>query len=115
MDAEMLRNHCISKQNVTEEFPFDDDALVFKVCGKMFCLISLGKPDSCLLKCDPEKAVELREEYEQIKPGYHMNKTHWNSVYFDGLSDDFTKELVDMSYNSVVKGLPKKIRELFKS
>jgi predicted DNA-binding protein (MmcQ/YjbR family) len=116
MNIEDYRNYCISKKKVTEHFPFDNDTLVFKVCDKMFALASLKRwevGDAFInLKCDPDYAQELRAEYESIKPGYHMHKRMWNSVYVHSgdLSLSFIKELIDHSYNEVVKGLPKKIR-----
>ena len=114
MDIELLREFCIKKPAVTEEFPFDQDTLVFKVLGKMFALTSLKKWEegipSVNLKCDPEKAEELRGEYDSIKPGYHMSKKHWNTIelYHGELLNNFIKELVDESYNLVVKGMTKK-------
>ena len=116
MDIEKLRNYCLKKKGVTEEFPFGEDTLVFKVMGKMFCLTGMNPPFYCNLKCDPEVAIELREKYEGVTPGYHMNKKHWNSVYFDtNIPDNEILEWVDQSYNLVVESLPKKIKdELYK-
>ncbi|MEN8123935.1 MAG: MmcQ/YjbR family DNA-binding protein [Bacteroidota bacterium] len=113
MNIEEFRNYCLKKPCVTEGFPFDETTLVFKVCNKMFALTGLESPELRVnLKCDPERAILLREEYSSIIPGYHMNKQHWNTVIVDGsFSDDFFKELVDDSYNLIVKGLPKKVRE----
>ncbi len=112
MHIEQLREHCIKKKAVEETFPFDEDTLVFKVMGKMFCLISLREPDHCNLKCDPDKAVELRQQYEAVTPGFHMSKTHWNTVSFNlDLNDKEILKLVDHSYDLVVAGLPKKIRQ----
>lgn len=111
MNIELLRNHCISKKGVEETFPFDNDTLVFKVMGKMFALVSLNEPVSTNLKCDPEYAITLREQHDEIKPGWHMSKTHWNTVSFLGnLDDKFILELVDHSYDQVVKGLTKKLK-----
>jgi predicted DNA-binding protein (MmcQ/YjbR family) len=107
MDIEQFRNYCISKPGVSEECPFGPDTLVFKVMGKVFALCSLNDFQSINLKCNPEKAIELREEYSQIQPGYHMNKTHWNTVYVEGLSEQLLKELVDHSYELVKSGLAK--------
>ncbi|MCF8261608.1 MAG: MmcQ/YjbR family DNA-binding protein [Melioribacteraceae bacterium] len=108
----MIRNYCLTKKEVTESFPFDEEVLVFKVAGKMFCLINSVKPFYVNLKCDPEKAIELREEYEEIKPGYHMNKSLWNSVYLTGsLTDSHIKEMIDNSYKLIVESLKKKDRE----
>ncbi len=114
MHIEELRSYCISKKLVTENFPFDNDILVFKVCGKMFALISLKKPDTVNLKCDPEKALELRERYDDVQPGYHMSKIHWNTVALKGAYTD--KELaqwIDHSYDLVVRSLTKKEKLLF--
>ena len=109
-----LRNHCIAKPGVTEGFPFDKSTLVFKVFGKMFALVDVDVFEAINLKCDPEKALELREEHEEITPGYHMSKIHWNSVIIDGnLSHKLIRELIDDSYNLVVKGLTKKQRKDF--
>lgn len=114
MNIEQFREYCLQKPCVTEEFPFDEVTLVFKVCNKLFALTGLDNPEfSINLKCHPEWALELRETYDgTIIPGYHMHKKHWNTVTVDGkLSDDFLKELIDHSYDLVVKGLPKRIRE----
>ncbi len=112
MNIESFREYCMAKKGVTEEFPFDNQTLVFKVMGKLFALTDVDLFTSVNLKCDPERAVELREEYEGIIPGYHMNKRHWNTVLMDGsIPDTLTMELTDHSYELVVKGLPKKLRE----
>lgn len=110
MDIEYIRNYCLEKKAVTESFPFDADTLVFKVANKMFALCSLEKiPLSVNLKCLPDRAVELRENYpEIITPGYHMNKMHWNTLKVSELSSDLVLELIDHSYDLVVKSLPKK-------
>jgi len=111
MNIEVLRNHCIKKKSVKETFPFGEDTLVFKVLDKAFALISLSDPHSVNLKCDPERAVELRERYECVQPGYHMNKKHWNTVSFDNsVSDAVILEWVDHSYEMVVKGMNKKLQ-----
>ena len=112
INIELLREHCISKKAVTEEFPFDNDTLVFKVAGKMFALTSLSSPVSVNLKCDPEKALEYRANYGAVKPGYHMSKIHWNTVSFnEDVDDKLLLQMVIDSYNLVVKSLPKKVRE----
>ena len=112
MNIEHLRKYCLEKKGVTEDFPFDEHTLCFRVMGKIFAITSFSLPFSVNLKCDPEKAVELRERYEEIQPGYHMNKKHWNTVTFDGnLPDKLLKELTDHSYDLIVKGLSKKLRE----
>ena len=108
MNIEKLREHCISKKGVEETFPFDGDTLVFKVKGKMFCLTGLNEPENCNLKCDPEKAIELRQQHRAVQPGYHMNKNHWNTIHYNqDISDPDILNLVDHSYELVVKGLPK--------
>lgn len=110
MNVEIFRSYCISKRGATEEFPFDSETLVFKVMGKMFALCSLEQvPFRVNLKCDPERALELRDNYPELITGaYHMNKKHWNSLLPESLPPDLVKELVDHSYELVVKGLPKK-------
>ena len=111
MDIEKVRNHCIKKAGVTEEFPFGKETLVFKVMGKMFCLTNLETATSINLNCDPELAVELREKYDSVTPGYHMNKTHWNTVALNSsLPDKLILEWIDNSYELVVQSLPKKLK-----
>ncbi|KIX20800.1 MmcQ-like protein [Flavobacterium sp. 316] len=120
MNIQQLYEFCQSKKGVTEHFPFDEDTLVFKVGGKMFCLTSLknweaGNP-SLNLKCDPERALELRAEYEGIKPGYHMSKVHWNTVFFNSdVSNKMMIELINHSYELVFASLTKKNREEIES
>ena len=115
MNIEQLYDFCLSKKGVTEHFPFDEETLVFKVGGKMFCLTSLnewekGTP-SLNLKCDPDRAQELRAEYEAIIPGWHMSNIHWNTVAFNGdVSDKMMLELINDSYELVFKSLTKKIQ-----
>jgi predicted DNA-binding protein (MmcQ/YjbR family) len=115
MNLETYYEYCLSKKGVTEHFPFDEDTLVFKVGGKMFALSSLsqwekGNP-SVNLKCDPERAQELRAEYDAIQPGFHMSKVHWNTIALnEGLSDQFLEELIDHSYELVFKSLTKKLQ-----
>ena len=111
MNVEEIREYCIRKAGVSEEFPFGDDTLVFKVLGKIFALISLDGPVRINLKCDPEKALELRAHFDEVQPGYHMNKKHWNSVYYETVSDKDLKEWIDDSYEIVLSGLPKKTRD----
>ena len=116
MNIEELREYCMAKKGVTESFPFDETTLVFKVAGKMFCLTDLVDDFSINLKNDPEKNMELREQFPAVKPGYHMNKQHWNTVQVDGsISDEMLKQLVDESYWLIVEKLPKKIREELKN
>jgi predicted DNA-binding protein (MmcQ/YjbR family) len=110
MDVIAFRSYCLAKKGVTEEFPFDEHTLVFKVMGKIFALTGLDStPFTANLKADPEYAIELREAHPDVQPGYHMNKKHWNTVNCEGiLKDSLIKELIDHSYDQVVKGLPKK-------
>ncbi len=112
MDLESIRKYCLGKKGVTEEFPFGEDTLVFKVAGKMFALTGLDDyPFQINLKCDPEKAIELREKYECVQPGYHMNKMHWNSVTVDNsIPDKEVYQMIDHSYQLIVEKLPKKIK-----
>lgn len=111
MNIEEIRDYCLLKNHVTEGFPFDDTTLVFKVMNKMFALLNLKEDHSINLKCDPDKAIELRSHYDFVLPGYHMNKKHWNTVRIDGsLEDGFVRQLIDMSYEMVVKSLTKKQR-----
>ena len=116
LNIEQIRTYCISKKKVTESFPFDEDTLVFKVANKKFLLVSLKRWETGAgfinLKCDPDWAEELRGSYTSIKPGYHMNKRLWNSVYAQSgeLPHQFVKALIDHSYDEVVKTLPKRIR-----
>jgi predicted DNA-binding protein (MmcQ/YjbR family) len=111
MNTEELRDYCLEKPAVTEGFPFDNDTLVFKVGGKMFLLISLDKGNCFNAKCNPERAIELREQYTEVQPGYHMNKANWNTVYMDGsLTRKQLCEMIDHSYDLIVKSLPKKLK-----
>jgi predicted DNA-binding protein (MmcQ/YjbR family) len=107
-----FRSYCLAKEGTTEELPFDADTLVFKVYGKMFALCSISDYGKGIaLKCDPEKAVTLREEYQQVLPGYHMNKVHWNTVLPEaGLPDALLQNWIDDSYFLVVSKLPKATR-----
>lgn len=108
LNIESIREYCLAKPSVLETMPFGEDTLVFKVIDKMFLLIGLNSPDNFNVKCDPEKAIALREEYDEVKPGYHMNKMHWNTVYINGrLTDKQLLEMINDSYQLVVKSLPK--------
>lgn len=112
MNIEDYHTYCMAKAGVTEGFPFDKKTLVFKVMGKMFALTDVDDFSFVNLKCDPERAVELRETNAGILPGYHMNKSNWNSVMTDGsVNDKLFIDLIDHSYELVVAGLPKKDRE----
>ncbi|EMR02813.1 MmcQ/YjbR family DNA-binding protein [Cesiribacter andamanensis] len=112
MNPESLREFCLRLPAATEDFPFDAQTLVFKVGGKMFALTDVDEFTSINLKCDPERAVELREQYDSILPGYHMNKKHWNTVLLEGsLPEKLVQELILHSYQLVVASLPRKVRE----
>jgi len=113
MNYEELREYCLSLKGTTEHFPFDEVTLVIKVQEKMFALIPLDNPETQIsLKCDPNRAIELREEYSSIVPAWHFNKKHWNTVMIDpSISQNLLHELINHSYELVVAGLPKKLRE----
>ncbi|WP_070138119.1 MmcQ/YjbR family DNA-binding protein [Crocinitomix algicola] len=111
MNIEEFRNYCIAKKGVTESFPFDENTLVFKVMGKMFALANIEGFGSMNLKCEPDKAVELREQFHAVEPGYHMSKKHWNTVTVNAdASDRLVFEWIDDSYTLVVKSLTKKLQ-----
>ncbi len=111
MNIEAFQKYCITKKGVTEEFPFDNNTLVYKVMGKMFALTDIERFESINLKCQPEVGAQLREEYAGVQPGYHMNKKHWITVTMDGsISDKLVKSWIDTSYDLVVASLPKKFR-----
>ncbi len=112
MNIEALREYCLSLKGTEEKMPFDDRVLVFYVKGKMFCLTSIESYEFINLKCDPEIAIELRERYTEVTPGYHMNKKHWNSINPQGgITDNLMKKWILDSYNLVVSGLPKKVQK----
>ena len=108
MNIENIREYCLSKKSVDESFPFDDETLVFKVGGKIFACISLNQPDCLVLKCDAERAIELRERYSYIQSAYHFNKKYWNQIRLSMAGNSFVKELIDHSYSEVLKKLTKK-------
>ena len=111
MDIEEIRAYCLTKNGVDEGFPFGDTTLVLKVGGKIFVLINLDSDPSMNLKCEPGRAIELREVYPAIIPGYHMNKKHWNTVVLDGsISKRLIMEMIDHSYDLVYQSLPIKLR-----
>jgi predicted DNA-binding protein (MmcQ/YjbR family) len=111
LNIESFRSYCLLKKGVNEEFPFGEQTLVFKVMGKMFALTDVEQFESVNLKCDPELAAQLREEFPAVLPGYHMNKKHWNTVLMDGsVSDKHLKAWIDDSYNLVVTSLTKAVR-----
>jgi len=112
MDLEKIRSYCLMKKGVSESLPFDEETPVYKVMGKIFLLSNLTPPVSINIKCDPELAVELRENYDAVTPGFHMNKVHWNTIVFDGsIADKNIYKWIDISYDLIVKGLPKKEKE----
>lgn len=113
MNVETFREYCLKKKGVTEEYPFGEETLVFKVMNKIFALTSLDRiPFSINLKCDPERAIDLRERYDSVTPGYHMNKKYWNTVIVDNtVSERELKEWIDHSYELIVQGLKKSDRE----
>jgi predicted DNA-binding protein (MmcQ/YjbR family) len=116
MNIEEFRDYCLALPGATEDFPFDASTLVFKVGGKMFALTDIEEKFSINLKCDPEKAIRLREEYPCITPGYHMSKKHWNTVMVDGSMDDtMLYHFIDHSYKLVFNSLPQKVKNAFNS
>ena len=116
MNLESFRKYCLSKKGVTEDTPFDETTLVFRVGGKIFALTDIERiPFRFNLKCKPELALELREKYECVTPGWHMNKKHWNTVEPDAnISDKAIIEMISHSYELVLSSLPKKEREKFR-
>ena len=112
MNRNDLRAYCLSKSSSLEDFPFGDDVAVFKVLGKIFALIPVGEPVQISLKCDPALATMLRDTYPTVKPGYHLNKRHWNTVEIDDtIPDSELCDMIDHSYEQVVKGMSKQERE----
>jgi predicted DNA-binding protein (MmcQ/YjbR family) len=113
MDATALRRWCLRQPGAVEEFPFGPETSVFKVAGKMFALSALDRvPLQVSVKCEPELAVDLRNSYPAIRPGYHLNKRHWNTITLDGsLPDQLVRDLVQDSYDLIVSALPKRVRE----
>lgn len=112
MEIEQIREYALSKNGTEEGFPFGPDTLVFKVGNKMFALIALDRqPMAVNLKADPEKSEEMRAKYPQITPGWHMNKTHWNTVVCEGIQPKLIKELIDDSYDLILKSLTKKLQK----
>ncbi|MFN5310321.1 MAG: MmcQ/YjbR family DNA-binding protein [Candidatus Kapaibacterium sp.] len=112
MNHDIIREYCLQKKATSFDFPFDEEVMACRVAGKIFVLMSILQfPVSINVKCDPEKAIDLRERYEAVKPGYHMNKTHWNTVTCDGsLSDAEIFSFIDHSYEMVLQSIPKKLR-----
>ena len=113
MDATELRRWCLQHAAAIEDFPFGPETSVFKVAGKMFALTALDRePLAVSVKCEPDLAVELRHSYPAIRPGYHLNKRHWNTITLDGsLPDQFVRELIEDSYDLIVSALPKRLRQ----
>ncbi|MBS1551090.1 MAG: MmcQ/YjbR family DNA-binding protein [Bacteroidetes bacterium] len=113
MNIEQLHEYCLSKKGAVEDYPFGEETLCFKVAGKIFAITSFSIPLSVNLKCDPELAMDLRERFEDVQPGFHMNKKHWNTVITDGgIPDREIKKMIDHSYELIVTGLNKKQRDL---
>lgn len=109
MNIEDARNYCISLPSVTEDFPFDETTLVFRIGGKIFAMMDLENTEWFVLKCFPDYALELRERYPEIAPAWHMNKKHWNQLnLFGSLPDNLVQSLIRHSYNEVVKKIPRK-------
>ncbi len=117
MNVEEFRHFCLSKKGVTEEFPFDEVTLVFKVMGKMFAIVPLERiPSQVNLKCDPERSLELREHHDGIvMPAYHMSKTHWNTIYFEQLPTQLLIELTEHSYELIVAKFTKKVKAVWEA
>jgi len=108
MDVVDFREYCLGKPDTTEGMPFGETVLVFKVAAKMFALMSLDEvPATANLKCDPDLALDLRDRYEQVRPGYHMKKKHWNTVEIEGLPDVELRKMIDHSYDLVAQSAPK--------
>ncbi len=115
MNIEEFRDYCLSLPSTSESFPFDETSLVFKVGNKMFALTDLEEPFWINLKCNPEKAIELREQYPSVRPGFHMNKKHWNTIEVNpSVSDDLIRQWTKESYNLVIKGMTRKERVMLK-
>lgn len=111
MNAEEIRNYCLAQKGVTEGFPFGESALVFKVMGKMWALLNIDKvPLYFCLKCDPDWAIELREQHHEIEGAYHMNKQHWNGIRAETLEPELIKKMIHHSYDLVVSKFPKKLK-----
>jgi len=115
MNTESIRNYCLSKKSAEESLPFNETTLVFKVAGKIFALANLNsQPLRINLKCEPEKALDLRERFESVRPGYHMNKKHWNTIEVNGeISKELLINLIDHSYELVLEKLPEKVKKIF--
>ena len=110
MNIEDARIYCLSKQNATEDFPFDETILAFRVENKIFAIVDLDNPKWFCVKCDADYAVDLRDKHPQITPAWHMNKRYWNQMSIERMADSLVKELIDHSFEEVVRKLPKKVR-----
>ncbi len=116
MDIETLHNYCLSKPGTTDGFPFGEDTLVYKVSNKIYLLVNLKNGDRMNAKCGPEQAIEWRERHPEVQPGYHMNKTHWNTVFINqSLSTKQLQEMIDHSYELIIASLPKKAQAEIKA
>ena len=112
MDIETLREYCLSLPQVTEDFPFDETTLVFRIGGKIFAMLDLERTEWFVLKCNPDYAIELRDRHPEIAPAWHMNKKHWNQLnIFGSLTDKLIRSLICHSYNEVIKKMPRKLKE----
>ena len=112
MDIETLREYCLSLPQVTEDFPFDETTLVFRIGGKIFAMLDLERTEWFVLKCNPDYAIELRDRHPEIAPAWHMNKKHWNQLnIFGSLTDTLIRSLICHSYNEVIKKMPRKLKE----
>ena len=111
MNIEEVRAYCLALPFVTEDFPFDEHTLVLRIGNKIFALIPLEKGGQINLKCDPERAITLREEYSEIVPGYHMSKSNWNTIHFESLPNKLMHELIKHSYDLIYKSLTRKVRD----
>lgn len=111
INVEWLREYCLNKKEFSEDFPFDDEVLVLRVRGKIFALININQPQTINLKAHPDRVIELREQYEQVQPGWHMNKKHWNTVTGAGLTQQELAAMIHESYLAVVSGFPLKVRK----
>ncbi|MDO5074713.1 MAG: MmcQ/YjbR family DNA-binding protein [Bacteroidales bacterium] len=112
MNIEEVREYCLAKPGTSEHFPFDEVTLVIKVLDKMFALLPLDSPEWLTLKCDPERAIDLRDQYADILPAFHFNKKYWNQHRFEHLPDSLVQQLIDHSYEEVVKKMPQKTQRL---
>lgn len=114
MTLETIREYCLAKKGVVEDMPFGPDTLVFKVEGKLFLLTQIDSSDLTFnAKCDPEYALELRDKYDFVQPGYHMNKKHWNTLKYNGTNAKLLYELIDHSYSLIVQSLPKSVKSFY--